>query len=156
MKIIFLLLLLIGCTAPPVVTRDLWTGNTLAVTKAYEISRTLDAIVEVRPVIGNIDGVMRYAVLTNVRRLDQNGPRIDRITTTSEPLDYRRHDRLRTHCIDGCRFAEIGAIHLDVSAFEDASKQGLALRIWGKRGRYEGTIPADAFQTALLNARYLN
>ena len=157
MRWILLLFALAGCQpiGDQVVTDyDDWLRSTSFTTQEREIYRGADGIgiVTARPVIVMSPDGTGYAVLTNVRRRDVNGPRIDRITSQGVTLDYRRHDRLFTHCIDGCQRAEIGAIVLSRDAFTLAARTGLPLRIWGQRGRYEGTVPAEAFARVLTEA----
>ena len=90
-----------------------------------------------------------FGVFTNIRRRDANCPRIGRITSGGQTLDYTAHDRLLTHCIDGCQPAEVGVITLGETAFRLAAQAGLPLRVWGLRGRYDGTVPAEAFARVL-------
>ena len=152
------LLPLILCACMPIgeqvfVTPDPWTGATLVTTQEREIYRDPDGIAVARPAIVVKDGQAAYAVLLNVRRRDANGPRIDKVTSLGHTLPYSRHDRLRTHCIDGCQKAEVGAIHLSPASFRAAARAGLPLRIWGKRGRYHGIVPAEAFARVLAQVR---
>ncbi len=139
-----------GCIRDQVlVTRDAWTGHQSVTVQEREIFRDGDAILVARPTIIVKDGRAGYAVLTNLRRRDANGPRIDKVTSLGHDMRYLRHDRLRTHCIDGCQAAEIGAIHLSEATFRAAARTGLPLRVWGQRGRYEGIVPAEAFARVL-------
>lgn len=147
--IVLSLLVLAGCGQRVVVLRDDWLGTLAFYTVEHEIYRDQFAIVEARPiVITGTDG-LGYAVLTNVRRRDANGPKVERMTMGAVTLDYVMLDRKRTHCIDGCQKAEVGAIHMSREAFTIAAQTGLSLRIWGHRGRYEGTVPARAFAEVL-------
>lgn len=136
------------------VTVDPWSDTTLITTQEREIYRSPDAIVVARPAIVMRSGRAGYAVLINVRRRDANEPRIEQITSRGHTLDYDRHDRLRTHCIDGCQKAEIGAIYLSHARFGTSTRSGLPLRIWGKRGRYAGVVPSEAF--ARVHAKFRN
>ncbi len=147
--ILLCILVLAGCGSRTVVLRDDWRGTLAVHTTAHEVYRDQFAIVEVRPVVVTSDQGAAFAVLTNVRRRDANEPRIVRMTSGDTLLRYTRHDRLRTHCIDGCQKAEVGAIHLSRKAFVIAASTGLPLRIWGQRGRYGGVVPAHAFADAL-------
>lgn len=151
MRLILALLCLAACTpgADVLVSHDAWTGADMLTTPAREIYRDGDALFEVRPVIVVQDGVAAYGVLTNLRRRDANGPKIDRITSLGHTLHYDRHDRLRTHCIDGCQKAEVGVIRLSRDTFAAAAHSGLPLRVWGQRGRYDGTVPAVDFARVL-------
>ena len=153
-RAIFFLLLLSACIRTEVlVTRDDWTGADVITVNEREIFRDGDAIVVVRPVIVGRGTDVLYGVLTNVRRRDANGPKIERMTAFGRNLPYRRFDRLRTHCIDGCQKAELGIITLDRESFALAARTGLPLHIWGLRGRYDGTVPAEAFARVLARAQ---
>ncbi len=145
-----LFLVLIGCSADRVlVTRDAWTGHELITVTEQEIFRDADAVMTARPSVIVKDGQAGYAVLTQLRRQDANGPRIEKVTALGNPLKYVLHDRLFRHCATGCQRAEIGAIHLSKATFHAAARSGLPLRVYGLRGRYEGTIPARAFADVL-------
>lgn len=148
----FIVLLLAGCAAhrpDAIALVDDWTGGTTVTVHEREIFRDRSAIVVVRPVILRRGALEGYGVWVNYRRTAPNGPRIEKITAFGRPLDYRRLDRLRTHCIDGCDAAEVGLICLSREAFEIAARTGLPIRIWGKRGRAEGVVPAEAFARVL-------
>ncbi len=143
-------LCLSGCIRDQVlVTRDAWTGHQSITVQEREIYRDGDAIFVARPTIIVKDGRADYAVLTNLRRRDANSPYIERVTSLGHDMHYVAHDRLWTHCIDGCQAAEVGAIHLSQATFHAAARAGLPLRIWGTRGRYEGIVPAEAFARVL-------
>ncbi|MEY1555080.1 hypothetical protein AB3Y40_05545 [Yoonia sp. R2331] len=153
-RIPLLFLLLAGCIRDQVlVTRDAWTGHQTITVQEREIYRDDDAILVARPTIIVKDGQTGYAVLTNLRRRDANGPRIERVTSLGHDMVYVRHDRLRTHCIDGCQAAEVGAVHLSEATFRAAARSGLPLRVWGLRGRAEGIVPAEAFVRVLAQLR---
>ncbi|SHE64010.1 hypothetical protein SAMN05444339_101949 [Loktanella atrilutea] len=132
-------------------TYDAWLGTTSFTTQEREIFRGDDGkgLMTARPVIVTGPQGRAYGVLTNVRRRDTNGPVVDRMTSGNVILDYVPHDRLFTHCIDGCQRAEVGAITLNARAFRLAAVTGLPLRVWGRRGWYEGTVPAEAFARVL-------
>ncbi|MFZ3581277.1 hypothetical protein ACOI1H_03775 [Loktanella sp. DJP18] len=133
---------------------DDWRGTTTLMTHEREIHRSPDGdgLMAARPVvIMGADG-RAYGVLTDVRRRDANGPAIDRMTSGDIPLVYTAHDRRLTHCIDGCQPAEVGIITLSERAFRTAAVTGLPLRAWGLRGRYDGTVPAEAFARVLAEA----
>ena len=149
--VLLLLLALAACTpGADVITRhDDRTGFETFVTPEHEIFRDDKAIMVVRPVIVARDGTRAYGVLTNIRRRVPNGPVIQAMYAGNIPLHYQKHDRLLTHCIDGCQRAEIGFIHLTEAAFHAAARTGLPLRVEGRRGRYEGTVPGSLFQTVL-------
>ena len=155
MRFAFCLLVLLCACAPTrgTVLRqyDDWTGATLLTVNEREIHRDADGIgiVTARPAIILTPAGRDHAVLLNVRRRDANGPRVARVTSGAVTLDYRRNDRLFTHCLDGCQKAEIGAIHMSESAFRIAARTGLPLRIEGRRDRYEGVVPAEAFARVL-------
>lgn len=151
-RILALLLCLSGCApigTQVLVSRDDWTGTDRITVHEREIFRSGDAIVTARPAIVARDGRAGYAVLLNVRRRDANGPKIETVVSPGRQIIYRRHDRLRTHCIDGCQKAEVGAIHMTAATFAAAARTGLPLRIRGLRGDYEGTVPAEAFARVL-------
>lgn len=153
----FLLLLFTACT--PVkeeVLRsyDDWLGTTSFTTNEREIYRAPDGdgLMTARPVIVMGPQGRAYGVLTNVRRRDSNAPKLERITSGNITLAYTAHDRRYTHCIDGCQRAEVGVIALTEETFRIATRTGLPLRAWGKRGRYDGTVPAEAFARVLAQA----
>ena len=135
-------------------TYDDWLGTTSFTTNEREIFRGADGdgLMTARPVIVMGPQGRAYGVLTNVRRRDANGPLIERITSGNATLTYAAHDRRFTHCIDGCQPAEVGAITLSEAAFRLAAVTGLPLRVWGVRGRYDGTVPAEAFARVLEKA----
>ncbi|MCB5198134.1 hypothetical protein LGQ03_02670 [Loktanella sp. TSTF-M6] len=114
-------------------------------TQEREIYRDATGIMTARPVILQRGTLRQYAVLTNVRRRAPNGPRLVHVATHDRLLDYRRHDRIYSHCIDGCQRAEIGAIYLSEADFRTAERDGLYLLADGARQSYEGTVPAEAF-----------
>ena len=153
MRVLILFLLLSACSYAPVLVHDEWTGARTVVAPNSEVSRSQFAIVEARPVIGLSPTGNDHAVLLNIRRRDANGPKLVQITSQGKLMDYVMHDRLRTHCLDGCQKAEIGAIHLSPHSFQVAARNGLSLRIWGQRDRYAGHIPAQQFQKALAIQR---
>lgn len=130
---------------------DGWRGTTTFTTQEREVFRGADGngLMTARPVITLGPDGRAFGVFTNIRRRDANGPRIDRITSGGQTLDYTAHDRLLTHCIDGCQPAEVGVITLSETAFRLAAQTGLPLRVWGLRGRYDGTVPAEAFARVL-------
>lgn len=148
----FPLLLALTACAPgaDVITRyDDWTGFNEFVTPEAEIFRDRKAIMTVRPVVVERGGVRSFGVLTNIRRRVPNGPIIETVHAGDIRLQYQRHDRLLSHCVDGCQRAEVGVIHLTEAAFRTAARTGLPLRVQGRRGRYEGTVPAVLFQQVL-------
>lgn len=152
-----LILLLNACT--PIATQvlhldDPWRGTTAFTTPEREIFRSKDGdgLLTVRPVVVTGPDRRAYGVFTSVRRRDANGPRIDRMTSGDTPLIYTRDDRRLTHCIDGCQRAEVGHITLSEATFRMAATTGLPLRVWGLRGRYDGTIPAADFARVLARA----
>lgn len=147
--VLVFLLVLSGCGQGVVALRDDWTGALALHTVEYEIYRDQFTLVEARPIVIISDTGTGYAVLTNVRRRDTNAPQVMRMTSAGVTLPYVLHDHRKTHCIDGCQNAEIGAIHLSHDAFVLAAQIGLPLRIWGLRGRFEGSIPASAFAEVL-------
>ena len=147
--ILAFLVVLAGCGERVVALHDDWLDSFSLHTVEYEIYRDQFAIVEARPIVVTSSDGVGYAVLLNVRRRDANGPKINQITSGTVSLNYSRHDRKRTHCIDGCQRAELGAIHFSKRAFEIAAHTGLPLRIWGQRARYDGIVPADAFAQVL-------
>ena len=142
---------LTACTPQQEVTRrfDNWTGFAEIVTEEYEILRNATAIMTVRGVVIEREGQRAFAVFTSIRRLAPNGPILRAMYSGNTRLNYVRHDRLWTQCTDRCRPTETGAIQMTETAFRMASKTGLRLRVSGRRGRYEATIPAGLFQTAL-------
>ena len=151
LRYLFACLCLTACTnGADVITRyDDWAGFNETYTPEHEIFRDRKAIMVVRPVIVERGGKRAYGVLTNIRRRVPNGPIIEAVHSGDIQLQYQRHDRLLTHCIDGCQRAEVGVIHLSGAAFQIAARTGLPLRVQGRRGRYEGTVPARLFQQVL-------
>ena len=155
MRWLFLILCLSACTPiheSVVKHHDDWRGTTSLFTQEREIYRDGDGLMTARPVVVMGPEGRAYGVLTNVRRRDANGPRIDRMTSGTVTLAYTAHDRRLTHCIDGCQRAEVGAIALSEQAFRIATATGLPIRAWGLRGRYEGTAPAETFARVLAEA----
>ncbi|WP_373635547.1 hypothetical protein [Yoonia sp. SS1-5] len=149
-----LILALAACTGSRVVSRqDAWTGFQQSYTSEYEIFSDRKAIMVVRPIMISRDGVQAFGVLTNIRRRVANGPIVETMTSRGVPLQYERHDRLLTHCIDGCQRAEVGIIKLTPAAFRLAARTGLPIRVQGRRGRYEGTVPGWLFQRVLAGAQ---
>ena len=128
---------------------DAWTNFNEVVTQETEIYRDRKAIMTVRPVMIERAGLRRFGVLTNIRRRIPNGPIIEIIHAGDIKLQYQMHDRLWSHCIDGCQRAEVGVIHLTETAFRAAARTGLPLRVHGRRGRYSGIVPAALFQDIL-------
>jgi len=151
LRLLAFCLCLSACTpGVDVITRhDDWTGFNQAVTQEAEIYRDRKAIMTVRPVMVERDGVRRFGVLTNIRRRVPNGPIVETVYAGDIRLQYQMHDRLWSHCIDGCQRAEVGVIHLTEPAFRAAARTGLPLRVQGRRGRYSGTVPAALFQDIL-------
>ena len=155
MRWLFLILCLSACTPireEVLSDYDDWRGTTALFTQEREIYRDGDGLMTARPVVVMGPEGRVYGVLTNVRRRDANGPRIDRMTSGDTTLAYIAHDRLFTHCIDGCQRAEVGTITLSEAAFRIAATTGLPIRAWGLRGRYEGVVPAEAFARVLAEA----
>ncbi len=105
-----------------------------------------------RPVIVIGPTGRAFGVLTSVRRRDTSGPRIEKVTSGDSAFAYTVHDRGFTHCIDGCLRAEIGVLTLSEQSFRIAATVGLPLRVWGLRGRYDGTVPAESFVRVLVAA----
>ena len=134
--------------------RDDWRGATAVTTHEREVFRGADGdgLMTARPVVVTGAQGRAFGVLTNVRRRDANGPVVDRMTSGAAMLAYTAHDRRLTHCIDGCQPAEVGVITLSEPAFRTAAMTGLPVRAWGLRGRYEGTVPAEAFARVLAEA----
>ena len=153
MRLFFLLAVLVlpACSVQPQVTQrfDDWTGFTETITAEHEILRSGTAIMTVRGVVIARNGQRSLGVLTSLRRLAPNGPIIMHISSGLTRLDYRRHDRLLTHCSDRCRRTETGVIIMSEQAFRTASQTGLSLRVQGRRGRYAATVPAPLFQDIL-------
>jgi hypothetical protein len=150
-RLLLLCLVLAGCTpGQDVISRyDDWTGFNELVTPEYEIFRDRKAIMTVRPVVVERGGVRSFGVLTNIRRRVPNGPIVEAMYSSDIQLQYQKHDRLRTHCLDGCQRAETGVIHLTEAAFRAAARTGLPVRVFGRRGRYEGVVPGVLFQQVL-------
>lgn len=150
-RMFFILLTLTACTpgADVISRHDAWTGFNESTTPEAEIFRDRKAIMTVRPVVVERGGVRSFGVLTNIRRRVPNGPIIETVQSGDIRLQYQRHDRILSHCIDGCQRAEVGVIHLTEAAFRAAARTGLPLRVQGRRGRYEGTVPALLFQQVL-------
>ncbi|MEJ8560955.1 hypothetical protein QTO30_06790 [Yoonia sp. GPGPB17] len=147
-------LILSSCSTKPPVTKgiDDWTGFTHVMTAEYEILRNNTAIMTARGIMITRDGQRGFAVLTSLRRLVPNGPIIRHMYSGDTQLDYHRHDRPLTHCVDRCRRTELGAIHMTEAAFRIASQTGMPLRVQGRRGRYEATVPPSLFAAVLGSA----
>ena len=151
-RYLFFILFGLGACAPDrdvILSTDSWTGFTQIVTPEHEVFRDAKAIMTVRPVSIARDGTRAFGVFTNIRRRVPNGPIINAMYSGEARLDYQRHDRLMTHCIDGCQRAEIGVINLIEASFRQAARTGLPLQVFGRRGRYAGTVPASQFQQVL-------
>lgn len=151
LRLICLCLALAACTpGADVITRyDDWTGFNEFVTPEAEIFRDNKAIMTARPVMVEQGGQRRFGVLTNIRRRVPNGPIVESVHAGEIRLQYQMHDRLWSHCIDGCQRAEVGVIHLTESAFRAAARTGLPLRVQGRRGRYHGVVPGHLFAQVL-------
>ena len=149
--LLFAVLALTACAGQPQVTKrfDDWTGFAETITAEHEILRDGTAIMTARGVVIARDGQRTFGVLTRLRRVVPNGPIIMHMSSGTTRLDYRRHDRLLTQCIDRCRRTETGVIVMSEQAFRVASQTGLPLRIQGRRGRYAATVPATLFQEIL-------
>lgn len=150
-RLLLLSLALAACTpGSNVITHyDDWTGFNEFVTPEHEVFRDRKAIMTVRPVIIARGGQRAYGVLTNIRRRVPNGPMVETMYSGDIRLHYQKHDRLWSHCIDGCQRAEVGVIHLSEAAFHAAAVTGLPIRVQGRRGRYHGTVPGALFQRVL-------
>lgn len=150
-RFVLLCLALTACTHQQAVTTryDDWTGFNEFVTPEHEIFRDHKAVMTVRPVMIERGGTRAFGVLTNIRRRVPNGPIVRTMYSGDIQLLYQRHDRLLTHCIDGCQRAEIGVIHLTEAAFRAASRTGLPVRVFGRRGRYAGVVPGPLFESVL-------
>lgn len=103
----------------------------------------------VRGVMISKDGQSAWGVLTNIRRTGPNGPIIEKMVSGAVTLNYQRHDRIWSHCLDGCRRAETGVIHLTQDSFMIAAGTGLPIRVFGRRGRSEGVVPPALFAAVL-------
>ncbi len=146
--------LICACTGvrPQVIHHyDDWLGTAAVTVSEQEIFRSRDgrSLMTVRPVVAMGPDGRAYGVLTHLGRRSGTAPRIDRITSGAATLDYTPHDRLLTHCIDGCQRAEVGVIALSATAFFLAARDGLPLRVWDPRGRADGVVPAAAFRAVL-------
>lgn len=150
-RYVSLCLLFAACTPPAdVVTRyDDWSGFNEVITQEHEIFRDSRAIMTVRPVMIMRDGRRQFGIFTNIRRRVPNGPIIETVHAGNIRLQYRMHDRIWSHCTDGCQRAEVGVIHLTEGAFRAAARTGLPLRVQGRRGRYHGVVPPHLFQQVL-------
>ena len=121
-------------------------------TPEIEVFRDRTGILVARPVILQRGAQRHYAILINARRRSPNAPIIETVASGRRILDYQRHDRLWSHCIDGCQRAEVGAVTLDAGTFRRAAEDGFPLLVAGKRQSYEGTLPATAFARVLHSA----
>lgn len=150
-RCLFLCLIFAACTPQAdIVTRyDDWTGFNEIIKPEHEIFRNSKAIMTVRPVMVTRDGQRQFAILTNIRRRVPNGPVVETVHAGDIRLQYRMHDRIWSHCIDGCQRAEVGVIVLSEAAFRAAARTGLPLRVQGRRGRYHGIVPPDLLQKVL-------
>ncbi len=147
-----ILVLSLAACAPreDVITRyDDWTGFNEFTTPEHEIFRARRGIMTVRPIIIERGGVRAYGLLTNIRRRVPNGPIVEAMYSGDIKLQYQKHDRIWSHCLDGCQRAEVGVIHLTEAAFRTAAMTGLPIRVRGRRARYEGVAPAWLFQRLL-------
>lgn len=151
LRLLILVFLLAACTPrEDVIARyDDWTGFNEFYTPEHEIFRDREGIMTVRPVIVERGGQRAYGLLTNIRRRVPNGPMVEAMYSGDIRLQYQRHDRIWSHCLDGCQRAEVGVIYLSESAFRAAAVTGLPIRVFGRRGRYEGTAPGWLFQRVL-------
>ena len=128
---------------------DNWTGIDTITTNEQEIFRDRQGVMLVRPVITSRGGQRAFGIVTRIYRIVPNGPIIEKIESNGNLLRYQKTDRLLTQCIDTCRRTEIGVIHLTEAEFRNAAKSGLPLRIFGRRGRYHGTVSPALLQTLL-------
>jgi len=144
MRFFFAFLLVAACAGPATVVND-WTGAVTRVSDEHEVFREGQGRMSVRAATITLDGRKLWGVLTSVRRTGPNAPRVQRVESGPTPLAYQRLDRLFTHCLDRCQRAETGFVSLSQAAFTAAGRTGLPLRVTGRRGRYEGTVPARAF-----------
>lgn len=144
MRMLLLILLLSACTEQRSIT-DPWTGAVTDLSPDYEVFRQDQGRMSVRAARVVLSGQEQWGLLTSVRRTGPNGPRVQRVQSGEIDLQYTRLDRLFTHCIDQCQRTEIGFILLSPEVFFIAAKNGLSIRVWGSRGRYWGTVPAEAF-----------
>ena len=151
LRLSILVLLLAACTPrEDVITRyDDWTGFNEFYTPEHEIFRDSKGIMTVRPIVVERGGQRAYGLLTNIRRRVPNGPIVEAMYSGDIRLQYQKHDRIWSHCLDGCQRAEVGVIHLSEAAFRTAAVTGLQIRVFGRRGRYEGTAPGWLFQRVL-------
>jgi len=152
LRLLIVFLGLTACTprADVIVRYDDWTGFNEYLTPEHEIFRDRKAIMTVRPVVIERGGTRAFGLLTNIRRRVPNGPIVEAMYAGDIQLQYQRHDRLLTHCIDRCQRAEVGVIHLTEAAFRAAARTGLPIRVQGRRGRYDGVAPGWLFQRAML------
>lgn len=150
-RFLFLCLTLSACTPQADVIRryDDWTGFNAVLPPEHEIFRDAKAIMTVRPVMVEQGGTRQFGILTNIRRRVPNGPIVETVHAGDIRLQYRMHDRIWSHCTDGCQRAEVGVIHLTEGAFRAAARTGLPLRVQGRRGRYHGVVPPHLFQQVL-------
>lgn len=150
-RFLLLALVLAACTPElDVIARyDEWTEFDQSFTPEHEIFRDEKGIMSVRPIVIERGGKRGFGVLTNIRRRVPNAPIIRAIYTGRAKVDYQRHDRLLTHCSDGCQRAEIGVIHMTEESFVLAARTGLPLRVFGRRARYTGVVPPELFQQVL-------
>ncbi|RYH03258.1 hypothetical protein EU805_05915 [Salipiger sp. IMCC34102] len=160
----FLLIFLAGCTPPlgaprlgpldgqVIASEGTSSGIQTFTTREREIFRDGTGLMAARPAIVQRGGARAYAVLTNVRRRAPNAPAVRLMATGTQLLPYERHDRLYTHCIDGCQKAEVGAIRLTEDQFIAAAKNGLPLIVEGRMQSYAGSVPAGAFARVLAAA----
>ncbi|WP_296373503.1 hypothetical protein [Yoonia sp.] len=150
-RFLFLCLIFAACTAQAdvVMRYDDWTGFHEIITPEHEIFRDSRAIMTVRPVMIIRDGQRQFGILTNIRRRVPNGPVVETVHAGDIRLQYQMHDRIWSHCVDGCQRAEVGLIPLTEAAFRAAARTGLPLRVQGRRGRYHGLVPPDLLQQVL-------
>lgn len=150
-RLCILCFLLTACASTQSVVsfHDDWTGVDTFTTTEQEIFRDRQGVMLVRPAITSRGGHYAFGIVIRVYRLVPNGPIIEKIESDGEILRYRRSDRLLTQCTDACRRTEIGVIHLTEAEFRNAASSGLSLRVFGRRGRYSGTVPPASLQMLL-------
>ena len=107
------------------------------------------ALMQARPVI-TVDDTGRaiFGLQTSVIRDDGNFPHINEAYSFGTKLHYRKSDRRRIDCSDGCEREEIGVILLGETAFRAYADRGLTFQLVGKRGVYTGTLDAGVFAVA--------
>lgn len=152
-RIVGILMFLTACAPQGALLsfQDQWTGIETLTTREHEVFRDTQGVMLVRPAVTLRGGQRAYGIVTRIYRLAPNGPIIEKIVSDGQILRYRRTDRLLTQCMDSCRRTETGVIHLTQEQFRTIARTGLRLQVFGRRGRYFGTVPPEPLRAILAH-----